>query len=312
MTKIKIYNPGNEITHDYRYYNHFWDVFTEYLKNFFDTEEDRYYEFAHESRIAINLKNKLNETFELLECEYVIENLDSGEFVVLSVADGISSIAINASESPFLKKILLSQFSPRDLNCHVTKNREKYIPWTYFQSFIFDLEPIYIKRLQTIPSENKMYFRGTSLEDRPILYHINNELITTPFNPIEPNKYFNEMIMHKLALSVDGRGEFCYRDIECFAIGVPTIRFEYESKLTPDLIPNYHYVSIPRPDDMDLYRLGTKEHAKLLEKRYYEVINDISFLDFISKNARKYYVDNCILDNVLKNTYNLLGLNDWL
>jgi hypothetical protein len=124
--------------------------------------------------------------------------------------------------------------------------------------------------------------------------------------------YFYDMINHKIALSVDGRGEFCYRDIECFAAGVPIIRFEYESVFYNNLIPNYHYISIPRPNDMVMYRVGEEHHAKMLEQRYYEVINDTEFLNFISKNARKYYENNCTMDVSVKNTFNLLSLNTWI
>ena len=51
----------------------------------------------------------------------------------------------------------------------------KYSPWTYFQSSVIDLEPYYTKRKSLIPNETKMYFRGTSLEDRGILHFIKIE-----------------------------------------------------------------------------------------------------------------------------------------
>jgi glycosyltransferase involved in cell wall biosynthesis len=56
---------------------------------------------------------------------------------------------------------------------------------------------------------------------------------------------------------------------------------------------------------MDLYRMGNSSDAKLMEDRYREVINDEEFLNFISKNAREYYLKNCEIENNVKRTFNL-------
>jgi hypothetical protein len=63
---------------------------------------------------------------------------------------------------------------------------------------------------------------------------------------------------------------------------------------------------------MTLYRMGNENHAKLLENRYYEVINDKEFLDFISSNARKYYEENCEINAAMKKTFDLLNLKNWM
>jgi hypothetical protein len=311
MTKIKIHNPCNEHTRYYRYYNLFWDKFTDYLKTIFEVEENRYFEFANRDRYKVKLNSSAREDFLLMECEYVIENLENSEFVILSVADDLTHAILNERENPYLKKVLISQFLPKKVLHHVKDYYYKYSPWSYFQAQVIDLEPYFNRRLTLIPTETKMYFKGTSISDRSILEHINKDIITD-FSPVIADIYFNDLINHKLALSIDGRGEFCYRDIECFATGVPIIRFEYESVFYNNLIPNYHYISIPRPTDMGLYRTGNKSHAELLEKRYYEVINNIDFLSFISKNAREYYKNNCEINSIIKNTFKLLNLDSWV
>ena len=122
MVRIKIHNPCNEHTRYYRYYNYFWDKFTDYLREFFEVEENRYYEFAHMQRFEVNLKKGLSNEFLLLECEYVIENLDNGEFVVLSVADDLSHATLNEAKNPLLKKVLISQFLPKKIHDHVFHN----------------------------------------------------------------------------------------------------------------------------------------------------------------------------------------------
>jgi len=311
MKKIIVHNPCNEQTRYYRNYNLFWDEFTEYLKNFFNVQENRYFEKAHFERFPIQLKNGRSSNFLLMECEYVIENVDNGEFVVMSASDDLSHAILNEKENPYLKKVLVSQFNPDKILNHVGKFMFKYSPWTYFVSSIIDIEEYYNKRLYKQPTEDKLYFRGTSIEDRAILKYFKPEIITN-FRPIAQNAYYDDIIKHKIALSVDGRGEFCYRDVECFGLGIPIIRYEYISKFYDELIPNYHYISLDRPNDMGLYRLGNEHHAKQLESRYFEVLNNLEFLDFISKNARNYYEKNIVQKNKIKNTFDLLNLNKWL
>lgn len=311
MVKVKIHNPCNEHTRYYRNYNYFWDEFTNYLKNYFDVEENRFFENAHKERFPVKLNKGISGDFLMLECEYVIENLDTGEFVILSVSDDLTHAILNERHNPFLKKVLISQFLPKKVLDHVGEYMFKYGPWTYFQASMDDLTIYYNKRKEITNFKDTLYFKGTSLEDRKILNYINKEIITD-FKVISPSIYFDDLISHKIALSVDGRGEFCYRDVECFGVGVPIIRFEYLSTFNSPLIPNYHYISIPRPNDMELYRLGNEGHAKMIEDRYLEVINDKDFLDFISKNAKQYYDENFSLETKIKNTFNLLNLNDWL
>lgn len=312
MTKIVVYNPCNEHTRYYRYYNFFWDKFTDYLKEYFDVEENRYFEFAHMRPFPIKIKNGTDENFSLLECEYLIENLNNGEFVILSVSDDVTKAITSECENPFLKKVLISQFSPKKIKEALNnKSTEKLYPWTYFQSIVFDLEYYYQERKKIVPDKKKLFFKGSSLEDREIIHHIDKNIITD-FSPNSPEFYFPEAIQYKLGLSVDGRGEFCYRDIEYMALGIPMIRFEYESKFNDPLIPNFHYISVSRPDDMNLYKHGNEKHAKMLEEKYYEVIDNDKFLNFISENARKYYLKNCEINANIKNTFELLDLNKWL
>ena len=309
--KIIVHNPCNEKTRYFRNYNFFWDSFTHYLKQHFEVEENRYFDGADRERWQVQLKNSISNNFLLLECEYVIENADTGEFHVISVSDDFSHATLNEKENPFCKSILFSQFNPSKVKSHTGEFFFKYKPWIYFQSLFDNLDMFYHKRQYIKEKSNTLFFKGTSIQDRSFLSHLDKNYVTD-FTPTNPNDYFNQLIAHKLAISIDGRGEFCYRDVECFGCGVPIIRYEYESILTEPLIPNYHYISIPRPSDMTLYRTGTKEHADKFMEKYFEVINNDRLLAFISKNAREYYEKNLSLKPSLDKTYELLNLNDWI
>jgi hypothetical protein len=108
---------------------------------------------------------------------------------------------------------------------------------------------------------------------------------------VNPDDYFRTIINYKVGLCLPGAAELCHRDVEFLAMGVPILKFEYMANLTPPLIPNYHYISIPRIDNhpFEGERLGEQPYADLYIKRFLEVKDDMEFLNFISKNAMEYY-----------------------
>lgn len=124
--------------------------------------------------------------------------------------------------------------------------------------------------------------------------------------------YLFEAIKHKVGLSIHGLAEVCHRDIEYLAIGLPMLRLEYMNELYPKLIPNYHYISVDRtgfPIDGHADRIGGDEYIEAYRKRFYEVKDDYQFLEFISKNAREYYVNYCSPTNRLNHIIEQLNLD---
>ena len=316
MTRIRIHNPCNEHTRYFRYYNYFWDKFTDFLKTKFEVEENRYFENAHTERFKISLQNGTSDYLSILECEYVIENLDNGEFVILSIADELYESVLGERENPYLKKVLISQFIPEKIEQHTLENFHKYSPWTYFQCGMDDLE-FYRKKRKSIDNKiEKMYFRGDK-RGRSILKYFDSIYLENP-SRTNSEEYFNEVINYEVGLSIGGVGEMCYRDIEYMALEIPFIRFEYQTKMIPNLIPNFHYISIPIDDDLPQVnlikrdRLGNYKHTKKIESKFREVIKNKEFLKFISNNAREYYENNITLDNLIKKTFKSLNLDTWV
>lgn len=309
MRKIIVHNPCNEYTRYYRNYNLFWDKLTDELKKIFVVTENRYFEFANSRQFPIKLRKGKSNYFALHECEYVIEFEDTGEFYILSVSDRLSTAILNEQNNPSLKKVLVSQFNYDYLKNYIKDSIEKYSPWIYFQQEVFDYEKFYEKRKTFNTFIDKMYFRGT-ISERPITQFFDKKYVEG-FGSI-PN-YFDDLIKYKIGLSIAGVGELCYRDIEYMCMGMPFLRFEYLSELNPKLIPNYHYISVDRPDDIPNHnglstdRLGLEKHAKLIEKRFLEVKDDLDFLNFISKNAREYYT-TYLNENNVNHTIKLLNL----
>jgi hypothetical protein len=308
-----IHQPTNHQSKSFRYYNIFFDNLIDELSKQHNVVVDRYYKNAHLGHSDIKLGWD-DEIFDVptYECEMIIEDFDTNETIVLGVADDLTSATLNLQSFPNLKKVFISQFIRDKVNHHVrSEYQSKYFPWIYFPSNEYDLEFYYNKRKEIEQTNSKMFFRGETTS-RTILNHFSNEVVYggEPIGGFD--KYATEMLDFKLALSVAGRGEMCYRDIECMAMGIPFIRFEYTTELNPPLIPNFHYVSVDRPDDlkdwMNLDRNGESHHAEMITKRYLEVIDDTEFLEFISKNAREYYENYLSPTSSVKHTINLLEL----
>lgn len=311
MTKIIIHTPQNEHSWNYRYYNIFFKEFINYLKTKFDVEEDTYFENANVTYYPVKLLNDISSSL-MLECEMIIENKETNEFVVMSVSDNLTGAILNHRLNPLCKKVIFSQYDEANLVAHVGKeNLFKFSPWIYFPSNLFEIDSIYQQRTSETNLIDKFYFRGTSIEDRKILSYFDKQYFEGGLPIGDFNSYANDLIKYKVALSIAGRGEFCYRDVENFGLGVPIIRFEYLNKMAIPLIPNYHYISVDRPKDLIYDRMGNEVHAKMIIDRFLEVKDDFEFLNFISSNARKYYDNYLSMNSSINLTFNLLGLYEW-
>jgi hypothetical protein len=179
---------------------------------------------------------------------------------------------------------------------------------------VVDLESYYNSRKEKTELIPKLFFRGNT-EYRPIVNFIDKEILSETLK-INNKSYFDTLTDYEVCLSIGGvaNGDLCYRDVECMAMGVPLLRFDFVTTLNPALIPNYHYISIPIQLDLPKQRevlkdrLGNESHAKLIEDRFNEVINNKNFLNFVSKNAREYYENYLSKENRIKHTLNLLNL----
>lgn len=312
MKTIVVHTPQNEMSRHYRYYNYFWFDFVEYLKTKFIVIEDTYYENANLNSYPVKLYNGI-QSYDMLECEMIIENLETGEFVVMSVSDTLTATILGYQSNPKCKKILVSQFDRDSITNHLSdsENIKKFSPWIYFPSNMYDIESMYQYRKEQLDLVDKFCFWGTSIQYRPILNHFDESLFDWGLPIGDFYTYSKKLLQYKVALSISGRAEFCYRDIENFGMGIPIIRFEYKNELYNKLIPNYHYISVERPDDLPIDREGDERHAKMIEEKFMEVKDNLELLNFISDNAKDYYNQNLSQKGAIGTTYQILDLSKW-
>ncbi len=317
MHKLIIHQPKNFESRYYRAYNYFFDALIEQIKSTNDVIDNRFFKYANSKFYPVLLQSQDtffdNTHLYMLECEMIIENYDTKGIKVLSMSDIFTSSTLSLQDNVLCNKILIAQFNRNNIlnNLENKNNIYKYSPWVYFPQLTLDYDIYYKRRKERSIFTDKMYFRGSCLEHRKIISYLSPDL----FHGGEPiggfERYVEELLDYKIGVSVGGRGEFCYRDVEYMAMGIPFIRFKFNNEMAAPLIPNVHYISVDRPSDIVYDHECGPDHAKLLEKRFLEVKDDVEFLNFISNNARKYYEQYLKLNNCVHHTIKLLELDNW-
>jgi hypothetical protein len=268
--------------------------------------------------IALYLQNKHNAILNIVDnnvvnidghkvyiadCDLLIYFPELNIFKGITFADKqnrLNNLFINRNNPNDI--ILNSQYGNTDLYYSEQRNYKfKCPPSIYTPSYPnIDYNQYYTKRQSITEYIDKFIFRGNyQPADRRSISILKDHKYFEGPDTIGVDSYFNELTKYKVGLSVPGLGELCYRDIEYMAIGIPMMRFEYITQLNPSLIPNYHYISIPRIDlDEDknfnggfigAERQGGKRYVDEYVKRFEEVKDDSVFLNFVSKNAKEYY-----------------------
>lgn len=128
---------------------------------------------------------------------------------------------------------------------------------------------------------------------------------------LDYDKYLRDISMYRCALSLPGGTEICHRDIECFGIGVPVIRPHLSISYPDPLVPNYHYISCYHDCQYlsgNPYYIDSKDFKKYLVSYWEKVKDNFEYLDFISNNAREWYIKNCTLDQNIKYLLNNIDL----
>jgi hypothetical protein len=288
---IKIFNkPYFTDSKQYgKCYNFFWDDLTYNLSKKYHIKEYKNVKDFYDN-------SKINNIETLEDCDYLVLDTETESFIIFSVSDVLNYYLVNFLKNNNLKKVFFAQYFRDNILANSRDNYKIFSPWLYFPSSPVNLDQYFLKRKYKNNFINKLFFKGEK-SSRPIIEYFSKNIMSDS-NRLSLDNYLDEAIDYKIGLSVGGVGEFCYRDIEYMALGIPFIRFEYQSSMLHPLIPNYHYISIKMPSDMPINcnkdnmfddKNGLYHHAKALENKFLETVDNAEFLNFISRNARNYY-----------------------
>jgi hypothetical protein len=330
MTKIRVHRFENPEWG--RVHLPFYRRFDEYLKNFFDVDVVNYNidgkTFTGHIELQTNTPS-FGKNPPLSDVDCVIENLETFDIKVLSFTEYFNSYICHTIKSEYCSKALLTHFNWHNL--YYWMNRENAVnqmykvkPWIFLPFLEFDSNKYRIIRDTTETLTDKLFWLGSgSGEYRKMIEIVHDKGFLQPLLSVPHEMYLNKLATSKVALGYytdlsryntpyDHPGEFCYRDIEYAMIGVPFIRIEFKDTLHNPLIPNKHYISIPREHAYVAYeKFGDEGVADLYIQKYEEIKEDYNLLNYISKNLRDWSDNNVLYGNAEKLTYELLELDLW-
>jgi hypothetical protein len=176
---------------------------------------------------------------------------------------------------------------------------------TFEKDSLTEIEKLYKNRNIAL-TKPELYFRGylwdfrkqitLNIEDKSILI-IDKNSNNSNLNYLN---YLEDLSNYRCALSLPGGTEVCNRDIECFAIGIPVIRPFLNIDYPDPLIPNYHYISCYdscKYWDGNPQYLSNQDFKNSLVECWTRFKENWDYLNFISYNARAWFIKNCILEN---------------
>jgi hypothetical protein len=331
MKKIRIHRFENVLWG--RAHLPFFKKLDIYLSKFFNLEVINYNKDGETFSGQIDLLKSTGQFGNrppLSDVDYVIENMETGDVKVVSFTEYFNSYISHLAKSENTSDVLLAHFNWQNMYYwmkgeNAINHLYKIKPYIFLPFQEFDIEYYRNKRKEITEFNDKIFWLGCGLDSyRSTLKYIVEEGLMQPIESSHHELYMTKLISSKIGLSFylnldkyntpyDHPGEFCYRDIEFISCGLPFIRIEFKDSVRDPLLPNHHYISIPREHAYVAYsKEGDEGVAKLYMDRYREVINDQEFLDYISKNQIEWGNRNLIGENKEKLTFEWLNLKDWL
>jgi hypothetical protein len=300
-------------------------------------------EYRFDNNNSIALVNELSKQFEVVRYElegdgsFIYKNIpiNHGSILIFEFDDSKEFKIYDFGDSPYLVKSLcdhpdfrgavVGQYNPKLWNNKLIK--PGIYPETIWNFGGLNYDNVNNYRKDT-NLDKRLYWRGSLYNSHIFQDYMGAReaiellpsLLQQDFyfgdSPIPFDNYIQESINFKMALSFGGGGGFigakcgdiCFRDIEMFGLGIPLIRPKYIIETHDPLIPDYHYVSVDVEFTEDFKYLNHKKLSQKISQKYLDTINDDSFLDFISKNAREWYLNNLSSINITINLIKLLDI----
>lgn len=329
MKTLRIHRVDNTMYG--RYHSPWFKMFSEYLGQYFNIEWKDYATSPDQGSSAIELQSEIsgfgyNPPLSDVDC--VIENLDNKKFVVLSFTEYFNSYVVHYLKSENCQKVCLVHFSYQNIydwlkRDNLTRRIGDVSPWFFGRFQDYDYMKYRELRQNTENLNRQLFYKGSGAGYREVITLLNDDNFLNN-NSVPHEYYLTQMAETKLGLSYymdldkystpyDHTGEFCYRDIEYMSVGLPYIRIEYKDHVYNGLIPNYHYASIPREKAYTTYlQKGNKGVAELIRGKYFEIIDDDAFLNYISKNQIEWFDKYAAWPASADFTIKLTKIDEWI
>jgi hypothetical protein len=300
-------------------------------RNYVSTEPEvfnRFYEYCKQAMTDVEITHINSKTFQAMDwwqgpgCKYgwpflIIENPETSKYILVSYWEKLKNVVIEYEGTFWDIENCLEIIT--SIGVH-TEDRfykplpHRYTPFSFLTSVIENeryIEEIYAaqgpKQIFEIPKfRGALYLFREALLSDPRFDIISRGSLETN---LTPRQYMEELYTSKVSISLNGAGEVCYRDMEIMGLGNVLIRQEWVAQFHNPIIPYVHYIPVPFQDIPT--DIPHDEYWKILADRFHEVyqttINDPDLIQYVSENARQWYLENGTVDanvNLLKQLVN--------
>jgi len=262
----------------------------------------------------------------------IIEDAEHGTFKTYDFGDH-PSLTVALSKSSKFVGAAIGQYNSAYWDSIITEKsiRDNIVAAPYPES-VWALGTENYDQVQNWRNEmaldTRLYWRGSlynaGVESRYLGVRKAIELLPTLMpvdlafgaGPIPFEAYIQEAIQFETALSIGGGGgalcgDFCFRDIEMFGLGIPLIRPKYVVEAPEPLIPDFHYVAVDAEFDAEYRYANPEELAQRIVDKYKELQacpDKAEYLAFVQKNAKEWYDKVVSYPNITNNIIKALNL----
>jgi hypothetical protein len=134
--------------------------------------------------------------------------------------------------------------------------------------------------------------------------HKNDSRFEIIVNHIDAIKFLEYLNKYNINIDINSVTEPSCRTAQILGLGSVLLRPKLKVKTHNELIADYHYAEV-ECENLGNYKLLADAYIDKFEK----IKNDKEYLNFISKNARKYYEENCTVESHVRIMTDLIDLN---
>jgi len=311
MRILNLYNFHKGIA-PYRFDHHNTNTLVELLSNVYEVRVHSYngsdnFRYINDCDVLIDQGSIL-----------IFEFDDTKEFKTFDFGDS-PKLTVALAKSKNFRGAAIGQYNKRLWDEQLLDDfiRTQVRPSTYPESCwnfgLINYESVQEFRKQ-ITLNNNLYWRGSIYKDPSRSEYYNTrrgiELLSTKLNkfhfghyPVSYDAYIQEALTFKIALGYGGGGgytcgDFCFRDIEMFGLGIPLLRPKFIVESVNPLIENVHYISVECEFDEEFRYKDQEKLSDAINQRYHEVVDNQEFLNYIIGNAREWYIQNASGPNI--------------
>lgn len=153
---------------------------------------------------------------------------------------------------------------------------------------------------------DKIYFRANAWGVRDLLKKASDKVCLKQ-GRISGNDFIDELNKYNVNFDINAVAEVSCRTFDIMGLGGALIRPELTIQYHNKLIPNYHYAAIK--GNFVYEDQNGKEIVEAYLDRLEDLRKDPDFVRFLSENGRKWYEENCTIENCSQIIVDRIDLN---